>query len=65
MSADLIQVVHHWSDEHGTCYGCGHPAAFAIKDPDEGIDDEDKRCAVCAANDAADGEMIYRLFQED
>lgn len=63
MADDLKTVTFNWSTEYGTCYDCGLPAAFCLtgmtyKDWDL---DNLKRCAICAANDAANGESITRL----
>ena len=62
-----VMVVHFWSDEHGYCRECGNPAAFLVPDAygDVPIGDEHKRCAVCAANAAADGELVTRIVPED
>ena len=61
----IIEVIHHWSDEHGACYDCGNPAAFYAPDmygETEGPRKENKLCSVCAANHAAtDGERIVWL----
>ena len=47
----IKMVIFHWSDEHGKCSDCGRPAAF--------FDSIDQRlCALCAANAAADGDII-------
>ena len=67
-------VVFVWSNVKGHCYECGIPAAFAIAKPwYHGVDldelgpipDEDLRCSVCAANAAAEGEPIIKLFEDD
>lgn len=66
-----------WSNEHGHCYECGLPAAFylpvaylkeepgATNEGDEGPTEWNKRCAVCAANAAAEGEAVKRIDEED
>jgi hypothetical protein len=69
----IVHVEFDWTDEFGTCYDCGHPAFFALPDAynrageePQPIDDKHKRCALCAANAAAeDGERIIRLDTED
>jgi hypothetical protein len=59
-----------WHNDHGPCYECGLPAAFAVpdaygrRDAEEPFTAKHKRCAVCAANDAVDGERIIRLDGE-
>jgi hypothetical protein len=62
-------VLFHWSTEHGTCYECGLPAAFYLPDAygmdSEGPTEVNKRCAVCAANDAAEGERVARIASLD
>ena len=62
-------VTFVWHSRHGHCYECGLPAAFKtghyLEQPlPHNIPDEDKRCAVCAANHAADGETITRIENE-
>lgn len=64
---DTIKVTFNWSDEHGRCYECGLPAAFLVPNAyGDNIDigDKHKRCAVCAANDACDGEIVTRIPDE-
>lgn len=62
----LAAVTFLWSTDKGRCYNCGIPAAFAVPDA-YGTDATGElsahhlRCAVCAANDAADGERVIRL----
>lgn len=61
-------VVFHWSRKHGDCYDCGRPAAFLVPDAygiGRPIEDHHKRCAVCAANDAVDGERVVRIAPEE
>lgn len=61
----LVKVTYHWDDKHGPCYDCGNPAAFFLprayvrmgEEPEE-PNDINKRCALCAANAAADGEQV-------
>ena len=61
-----------WSNEHGYCYDCGLPAAFFLPRayineertpgaPDQKPNDVNKRCSICAANDAADGVTVRRI----
>jgi hypothetical protein len=59
-----------WRDSYGHCYDCGLPAAFILSSEytyqvnrSERVEyrDTDKRCAICAANAAADGEYIQRI----
>lgn len=60
---DNVIVILEWSQSNGECYECFLPAAFAIGMPSDNIvDDSDKRCTICAANAAADGESIYRIL---
>jgi hypothetical protein len=69
------EVTHKWDDAHGDCYDCGHPAAYVVAElywnrtqrPDSPppVDSNSIFCAVCAANHAADGHRIYRLWTED
>jgi len=54
------EVKFLWSTEHGHCYDCGAPAAFKVLDY-ELTGDENRFCAVCAANHAADGYEIRRI----
>ena len=57
-------ILLSWSPALGQCYECGLPAAFAVPDaygPNIPLSDHHKRCAVCAVNDAVDGERITRL----
>lgn len=61
----LIDVHFQWSDEYGFCYDCGRPAAYLIGDRRESADTADLRCSVCAADCAADGEIITRLTGRD
>lgn len=71
----IVTVTHRWSNEHGACYDCGAPAAFVAPyiywnrterpDAPPPVGRESKFCAVCAANIAADGERIYRLWVDD
>lgn len=49
-------VVFQWARSHGDCIDCGLPAAFVNNATPNRI-----LCAVCAANDAADGERITRI----
>lgn len=66
----LTPVLFKWHSEWGTCYECGIPAAFwsptcyGRPEHDEPTDDE-KLCAVCAANQAAVGETIKRIVEDD
>lgn len=70
----IIKVTRFWDDTHGPCYECGDPAAFVAPDlyrredgsnADKPVDETNKFCAVCAAQNAADGERIFRLWHED
>ena len=66
---DHVLVTFIWSTEDGHCYDCGLPAAFYApkryshepRDPSP----QNKLCAVCAANEAAGGEMIRRIDEEE
>ena len=63
--AGTERVVFHWTREWGDCYECGLPAAFFLPDA-YGVEDEapsrhNLRCAVCAANAAAEGERVARI----
>lgn len=62
-AARLKLVAWQWSTVHGACYDCGAPAAFRLTDAvyTEASADENRFCAVCAANHAADGSTIARL----
>jgi hypothetical protein len=72
-AAEKEKVTFAWSLEHGRCYDCGIPAAFYLprayvrKGDPEGPTDFNKRCAICAANDAALGEQVRRIdaFDEE
>ncbi|WP_281783740.1 hypothetical protein [Sinimarinibacterium flocculans] len=56
----MLRDVHfQWSDEHGECYDCGNPAAFYSSE--HTTPPYNKRCSVCAANDAANGAIITRI----
>jgi hypothetical protein len=55
----LVHVEFYWSDAFGECYDCGRPAAFVSSEHNS--DPENKRCAVCAANDASGGATIQRI----
>lgn len=57
-------VTFFWSNEHGRCTDCGLPAAFLIPYR-YGSGKPDRLCAVCAANAAADGARVERLFSDD
>lgn len=60
----VIPVTFYWLNDNGVCNNCGLPAAFRlIGHPAYGSENWDawKRCSVCAANDAADGERIARI----
>jgi hypothetical protein len=69
-------VTFNWSTENGECYECGLPAAFKrsygqdresysdTQDRESYVAREEKLCAVCAANAAADGEEITRIREE-
>lgn len=64
----IITVTHHWDDAHGPCYECGDPAAFVAPDmygPDQEPNASNLLCAVCAAQQAASGERIFRLWVDD
>lgn len=56
----LVTGLFAWNTEHGYCYECGLPAAFTVSPP-EAVEDHHRRCAVCAANAAVDGETISRI----
>jgi hypothetical protein len=62
-SGDKI-VVFQWSDKYGACQECSAPAAFLSIDAYGPDSTEQKLCAVCAANAAADGETIKRIEVE-
>lgn len=61
---DELEVhVFAWSRNHGDCYDCGAPAAFqlgAVGAPAP----SSLRCAMCAAQAAADGEYIERIEED-
>ena len=56
------EITFHWSRNHGDCYDCGRPAAFWCPEMYGTVESEprveNKFCAVCAANHAADGESV-------
>lgn len=56
-------VVFQWYNHNGQCYDCGLPAAFKLVGHAAYSKNLDswKRCCVCAANAAADGEFIERI----
>lgn len=68
-------VVFEWNTELGHCYECGLPAAFWLPNVYEGflarprdqygVADDEKRCSVCAANAAADGERVARILTRE
>lgn len=65
---DTELVTFHWSRLHGDCENCGLPAAFYVPDAygkGKPLTDTHKRCAVCAANDAVDGERVIRIDPQD
>lgn len=66
-------VTFVWSNEHGHCYDCGLPAHFFLPlaylsgdkvVPGQEPTDQNKRCGVCAANAAAEGETVKRIVEE-
>lgn len=64
----MVSVSLEWSDKYGSCIECGLPAAFFCpglygeNDPKYVIPRvQNKFCAVCAANRAADGEKVMRI----
>lgn len=64
----LVEVVFHWDDAKGKCYDCSAPAAYLVPDvygPNRPLGEEHKRCSVCAASEAANGERIVRLWPEE
>jgi len=62
--AETEEIIFHWSREHGDCYDCGRPAAFRAVDC-YGRARHEILCSVCAANWAADGQIIERIDQEE
>lgn len=72
-------VVFEWNTQLGRCYECGLPAAFWVPDAyrradgtrailprdQYGVAFEEKRCSICAANDAADGERVARILTRE
>ncbi len=53
----IRELKFRWSDEHGTCYDCGAPAAYALparygRSADSEVREEDKLCSVCFAAEA-------------
>lgn len=73
----IVTVTHQWDDTHGPCYDCGNPAAFVAPDmywnrerfpdgrPAGSLSASNLLCAVCAAQQAASGERIFRLWVEE
>lgn len=72
----LVSILFRWNPEHGHCTECGLPAAFwsptmygrynpdghdGCATADSVPKDDEKMCAVCAANQAAGGEEIRRI----
>lgn len=62
-------IVFQWNTDHGECYECGRPAAFMVVDAAAPRQYDPSypynlRCALCAANNAADGETIRRIREE-
>ena len=57
-------IIFHWSRKHGDCLDCGNPAAFRATEAYGRKIEGPILCAVCAANYAADGELIERLAPE-
>lgn len=51
----MVRVTFDWSPEHGECYDCGLPAAYAL---DGETDPEALRCSVCAAAAIHSGDAI-------
>ena len=68
-NTELVEVRFLWSPEDGICSDCGLPAAFWVTDAYDAEHTEpgehDKRCAVCAANDAAEGTTVRRIRELD
>lgn len=58
---DTNTYVFFWSRNHGDCYECGRPAAFKLLGYSGTDESSWLRCAVCAANAAAEGETIARI----
>lgn len=53
----IREVTFRWSDEHGQCYDCGDPAAYALPERygrprGSEVRPEDKLCSVCFAASA-------------
>lgn len=70
----IREVKHGWDDSRGNCYLCGDPAGFIVPDiyrradgsnANEPIGPKNLRCAVCAVQDACDGERIFRLWPDE
>jgi hypothetical protein len=57
----LVHVEFDWSDEFGRCYDCGLPAAYETGTRSTR---RELLCSVCAAQHAADGEVLTYLFRE-
>lgn len=60
-------VTHTWDDSLGNCSDCGDPAAYAAPNRyGEGkpLTDSNLLCAVCAAQEACEGETIIYLWHE-
>ncbi len=59
----LKNITFIWDDQYGNCDDCSNPAAFySTRYGNKGP--KGKLCAVCAANDAVDGETITRIEDE-
>lgn len=59
----LQKVTFQWDDRFGSCYDCGVPAVYALK---EVYGPAKLRCSVCAAQAAiVDGEELIYLPNEE
>lgn len=68
-----VEVTFVWSPEHGSCYDCGLPAAYAMPEryglpADSTVRPEDKLCSVCFASAVVDnkgvGTYLFRTGED-
>jgi hypothetical protein len=75
-SVEFVSLVVY-DNEKGHCYECGAAALFIVPDAywnrtndqyppsPQTMSESHLRCGLCAANDAADGERVLRLWHDD
>lgn len=57
--------IFHWFSHSPPCYDCGNPGVFQSWEPGRTIASGRILCAICAANDAAEGMTITRRVPLD